>query len=79
MLKDLIPGTQEYYYFHCLHFQNTQQYDRVDDLLAIYRHHDLEVRWFDQPVTDHGDSMLRKYGLTNEWLGRLRSIMPLDF
>ena len=33
VLKELIPGTQEYYYFHCLHYQNTQQYDRVDGLL----------------------------------------------
>ncbi len=33
VLKELIPGTQEYYYFHCLHYLNTQQYDRVADLL----------------------------------------------
>ena len=40
VLKELIPGTPEYYYFHCLHYQNTQQYDRVDDLLKkwIARH-----------------------------------------
>ena len=33
VLKELIPGTQEYYYFHCLHHQNLQQYDRVESLL----------------------------------------------
>ena len=33
VLKELIPGTQEYYYFHCLHYQNTQQFQRVEDLL----------------------------------------------
>ncbi|MBC7965520.1 MAG: hypothetical protein H7Z17_06280, partial [Fuerstia sp.] len=33
VLKELIPGTQEYYYFHCLHYQNMQQYDRVEELL----------------------------------------------
>ena len=24
-LKLLIPGSQEYYYYHCLHYQNTEQ------------------------------------------------------
>ena len=40
ILKELIPGTREYYYFHCLHFQNTKQLDRVDDMLTkwIERH-----------------------------------------
>ena len=33
VLKELIPGTQEYYYFHCLHYQNTQQFERVEELL----------------------------------------------
>ncbi|MDA1231521.1 MAG: hypothetical protein O2856_12160, partial [Planctomycetota bacterium] len=33
VLKELIPGTQEYFYFHCLHFQNIQQYERVEEFL----------------------------------------------
>ncbi len=33
VLKELIPGTQDYYYFHCLHYQNTQKYDQVADLM----------------------------------------------
>ena len=33
VLKELIPGTQEFYYFHCLHYQNTQQFERVEELL----------------------------------------------
>jgi hypothetical protein len=33
VLKELIPGTQDYYYFHCLHYQNTQKYDQVEDLM----------------------------------------------
>ena len=40
VLKELIPGTQDYYYFHCLHYQNTQKYDQVEDLMKkwIDRH-----------------------------------------
>ncbi len=32
-LSSLVPGTEDYYYFHCLHYQNSQQLDKVDDLL----------------------------------------------
>jgi len=39
-LKQLIPGTEDYYYYHCLHYQNTKQFDKVEQLLAewIKRH-----------------------------------------
>ena len=32
-LQKLIPGTEAYYYYHCLHYQNTQQFDQVDKLI----------------------------------------------
>ena len=40
VLKKLIPGTQEYYFYHCLHHQNMQQFEKVDDMLQkwIKRH-----------------------------------------
>ncbi|MBN1670766.1 MAG: hypothetical protein JXR37_07030 [Kiritimatiellae bacterium] len=39
-LKQLIPGTEEYYYYHCLHYQHTGDYAKVHELLAqwIKRH-----------------------------------------
>ena len=39
-LQQLIPGTEDYYYYHCLHFQNTEQFDKVEQLLQdwIKRH-----------------------------------------
>ena len=33
VLKELIPGTEDYYYFHCLHYQNLEQFDKVDAML----------------------------------------------
>ena len=33
VLDQLIPGTQEYYFFMCLHYQNTGQLDKVEELL----------------------------------------------
>ena len=32
-LKQLIPGTEDYYYYHCLHYQNSGQLDKVPELL----------------------------------------------
>ena len=34
VLKQLVPGTEPYYYYHALHFQNKQQLDKVDELLT---------------------------------------------
>lgn len=33
VLKQLIPGTQDYYYYHCLHYQHQGELKKVDDLL----------------------------------------------
>ncbi|PHS11125.1 MAG: hypothetical protein COA78_10310, partial [Blastopirellula sp.] len=32
-LKQLIPGTEDYYYYHCLHYQNSEQFSKVDSML----------------------------------------------
>ncbi len=39
-LAQLIPGTPEYYYFHCLHYQNTGRLDDAEKMLGewIKRH-----------------------------------------
>ncbi|HHK42421.1 MAG TPA: hypothetical protein ENJ50_08390, partial [Planctomycetaceae bacterium] len=34
VLKRLVPGTEDYYYYHCLYYQQTQQFPRVETLLA---------------------------------------------
>lgn len=31
-LKQLIPGTEDYYYYHCLHYLNTEQFDKAEQL-----------------------------------------------
>ncbi len=32
-LKQLVPGTETYYYYHCLHYQNTEQLEKVGEML----------------------------------------------
>lgn len=34
VLKQLIPGTEDYYYYHALHYLNTEQFAKVRDLFA---------------------------------------------
>ena len=33
VLQQLIPGTEEYYFYHALHYQNTDQRDKLRDVL----------------------------------------------
>ena len=35
-LDQLIPGTEDYYYYHCLHLQNLEKYDEVDGMLVAW-------------------------------------------
>jgi hypothetical protein len=35
-LKTLIPGTEDYYYYHCLNFQGAGQLDEVDKMLTLW-------------------------------------------
>ncbi len=36
VLAELVPGTEEYYFWHCLHFQNTQQFDKAAEMLKVW-------------------------------------------
>lgn len=38
-LKQLIPGTEDYYYYHALQFQNERQVDRLQAILAQWQNH----------------------------------------
>ncbi|MFV1966941.1 MAG: hypothetical protein ACC628_16060 [Pirellulaceae bacterium] len=35
-LQTLIPGSEEYYYYHCMHYQNRRQFDKVEPLLKLW-------------------------------------------
>src|SRR5262245_64694390 len=44
-LKQLIPGTEDYYYYHCLHLLNTEQFDKIQGLTdPWYRRHGQTAR-----------------------------------
>ena len=36
VLKTLIPGSEDYYFFHCLHYLNSGQLDKIDPLFKLW-------------------------------------------
>ena len=36
VLKTLIPGSEDYYYYYSLHYQQTRQFEKVDELLKLW-------------------------------------------
>lgn len=46
-LKQLIPGTEDYYYWNSLHLLNTEQFEKVEDLLKpwVQRHGETPRVW----------------------------------
>ena len=47
VLARLVPGTEEYFYFHALHRLNTERYAEVEPLLAewVKAHGETEQVW----------------------------------
>ena len=51
-LKQLIPGTEDYYFYHCLHYQHQGEFGKVTDLMKLWaqrhgstqRYHEIENR-----------------------------------
>ena len=35
-LEELIPGTPQYYFYHCLHYQHTKQRKPYDEMMAAW-------------------------------------------
>ncbi len=47
-IEQLIPGTNEYYYFQCIHLQNTKQFDQVGKLLKQWEQRLGRTRGFEE-------------------------------
>jgi hypothetical protein len=77
VLLDLIPGTDDYYYYHCLHYQNTDRLDEADTLIEtwIERHKRTErVR-----EIQHRQALLRYEGDPEGSLEYIRRELGLHF
>lgn len=47
VLKHLVPGTEEFSYYHALHYIQTEQFDKLDPLIAnwVQRHGETQRVW----------------------------------
>ncbi|MFP6603797.1 MAG: hypothetical protein VB862_14790, partial [Pirellulaceae bacterium] len=76
-LDQLIPGTENYYYYHCLHLQNTEKFDEVENLFTTWvkRYKDSarirEIR--------HRQALLTYAKTPDKTLGYLRQQLNLRF
>ncbi|MFO7906818.1 MAG: hypothetical protein R6U98_29450 [Pirellulaceae bacterium] len=46
-LEQLIPGTEDYYYWHCIHWLNTERFEKVEEMLKTWvrRHNETARVW----------------------------------
>lgn len=77
VLKQLVPGTQDYYYFHALHYQNNQQLDKVDELLKPWVKRFGETSLFKQ--IRNRQSLLKYSDNPQETLEYLTKQLNLNF
>ena len=76
-LKQLIPGTDEYYYFHCLHYQNLEKFDEVERLLKAWiKRHNYTGR---VRQIQHRQALLTYNENPNQTLEYLRKQLGLKF
>lgn len=76
VLKQLIPGTEDYYYFHALHYLNTEQFEKAKELFAPWhqRHGqsgrltEIQTRWalltYEKSPADSLNYLRHRLGLT---------------
>ena len=52
-LKQLIPGTDDYYYYNCLHYLNTEQFDKIDALTGPWHERHKQTARLTEIQTRH--------------------------
>src|SRR5258708_4266299 len=76
-LKQLVPGTEDFYYYHALHYLNSEQYQKVQELIGpwVQRHGETPRVW--EIRTRHG--LLTYEGNPQKTLEYLRTRLGLHF
>lgn len=76
-LAQLIPGTEDYYYYHALHYQNTEQWEKVEGLLKLWVD---RYQWTERALEIQNRQALLTYGKDPQHaLALLRSRLNLQF
>ncbi|MFT4548851.1 MAG: hypothetical protein ACI9MB_002804, partial [Verrucomicrobiales bacterium] len=76
-LKQLIPGTEDYYYYHSLHFQNEGEFGKVEELLKPWiKRYDRSGRVRE---IQHRQALLQYEGNSKATFDYLRRELNLTF
>ncbi|MFW6162775.1 MAG: hypothetical protein ACODAJ_08375, partial [Planctomycetota bacterium] len=76
-LKQLIPGTEDYYYYHCLHAQNEGRLDDVDRMLKLWIKRHTRTRRVVQ--IEHRQALLRYEESPRQSLDYIRRKLGVHF
>ncbi|MGC6564209.1 MAG: hypothetical protein ACON38_01215 [Akkermansiaceae bacterium] len=76
-LKQLIPGTEDYYYFHALHYQNEREIQNLDRILGEWRKRFRNSGARKQ--IEHREALIRYSDDPQATLAYLRKEMGLNF
>jgi hypothetical protein len=77
-LKQLIPGTEDYYYFHCLHYQNTEQWAKCEAMLKTWV--EKQNHWTPRAIEIQNRQALLTYSANPDGtLALLRGRLNLQF
>ncbi len=76
-LKQLIPGTEDYYYYHCLYHESLAQWDQVDELLKAWV---ARYNWTPRAIEiDNRRALLTYDKDPQRTLGLIRNRLNLQF
>ncbi len=76
-LNQLIPGTEDYYYYHCLHYQHTRDFNEVKKLLEQW----IKRYNYSQKVQEirNRQALLEYSHKPEETLKHIKKVMSLQF
>ncbi|MDB4543296.1 hypothetical protein N9Z73_00450, partial [bacterium] len=76
-LKQLIQGTEDYYYYHALHFQNERQVKELDRILGEWKKHFLRSSYRKQ--IENREALIRYSDDPKATLAYLKKELGLQF
>ena len=76
-LRKLVPGTEDYYFYHCLHYQNSRQLDRVNAMTVAWKKRFGETQLYQQII--NRQMMLMYTSKPQETLSYVKQKLNLNF
>ena len=76
-LQQLIPGTSDYYYYHCLYYQHMKEFDKTDGLLKQW----IKREGYTSPVKEilNRQALLRYQAFPSKSLNYIQDELKLYF